>query len=68
MQNLPFNATVTVLFSEPIFFTAITQQTVVLSTGGVPVNTQFTLERNNTVLGIKPANLLSLQANMFHEL
>lgn len=67
-QNLPINATVTVLFSEPVSFTSITQQTVVLSTGGVPVNTQFTLERNNTVLRIKPANLLQLQANKFYEL
>ena len=67
-QNLPVNATVTVLFSEPVSFTSITQQTVVLSTGGVPVNTQFALERNNTVLRIKPANLLSLQANKFYEL
>ena len=67
-QTLPVNATVTVLFSEPVSFTSITQQTVVLSTGGVPVNTQFTLERNNTVLRIKPANLLPLQANKFYEL
>lgn len=67
-QNLPVNAIVTVLFSEPVSFTSITQQTVVLSTGGVPVNTQFTLERNNTVLRIKPANLLQLQANKFYEL
>ena len=67
-QNLPVNATVTVLFSEPVSFTSITQQTVVLSTGGVPVNTQFALERNNTVLRIKPANLLPLQANKFYEL
>ncbi len=67
-QNLPVNATVTVLFSEPISFTSITQQTVVLSSGGVPVNTQFALERNNTVLRIKPANLLPLQANKFYEL
>jgi len=67
-QNLPINATVTVLFSEPVAFTSITQQTVVLSTGGVPVNTQFALERNNTVLRIKPANLLQLEANKFYEL
>ena len=67
-QNLPVNATVTVLFSEPVSFASITQQTVVLSTGGVPVNTQFALERNNTVLRIKPANLLPLQANKFYEL
>ena len=67
-QTLPVNATVTVLFSEPVSFTSITQQTVVLSTGGVPVNTQFALERNNTVLRIKPANLLPLQANKFYEL
>ncbi|MEQ1794754.1 MAG: Ig-like domain-containing protein [Nitrospira sp.] len=66
--NLPVNATVTVLFSEPVSFTSITQQTVVLSSGGVPVNTQFTLERNNTVLRIKPANLLTLQASKFYEL
>lgn len=67
-QNLPINATLTVLFSEPVSFTSITQQTVVLSIGGVPVNTQLTLERNNTVLRIKPANLLQLQANKFYEL
>jgi hypothetical protein len=66
--TLPINATITVLFSEPVSFTSITQQTIVLSTGGVPVNTQFTLERNNTVLRIKPANLLTLQANKFYEL
>ena len=30
------------------------------------MNTQFTLERNNTVLRIKPANLLPLQANKFY--
>jgi large repetitive protein len=66
--TLPINATITVLFSEPVSFTSITQQTIVLSTGGVPVNMQFTLERNNTVLRIKPANLLTLQANKFYEL
>ncbi len=49
---------VTQLFSELVSFTSITQQSVVLSTGGIPVNTQFALERNNTV-----ANLLRLQAN-----
>lgn len=32
------------LFSELVSFTSITQQTVVLSTGGIPVNTQFALE------------------------
>lgn len=67
-QTLPINATVTVLFSEPVSFTSITPQTVVLSSGGVPVNTQLTLEQNNTVLRIKPANLLMLQANKFYEL
>lgn len=51
------------LFSELVSFTSITQQTVVLSTGGIPVNTQFALERNNTALRIKPANPLRLQAN-----
>ena len=65
-QTLSINATVTVQFSEPVSFTSIRQQTVVLSTGGVPVNTQFTLERNNTVLRITPANLLPLQANKFY--
>ena len=41
---------------------------MVLSPGGVPVNMQFTLEPTNTVLRIKPANLLSLLANKFYKL
>ncbi len=67
-QVLPVNASVTVLFSEPVSFPSITPETVVLSTGGVPVATQLTLEQNNTVLRIRPANLLLLQANKFYEL
>ena len=43
---------------ESVSFTANTRQAVVLSTDDVPVNVQFTLERNNTMLGIKQANLL----------
>ena len=58
----------TVLFTEWVSFTANTRQTVALSTEDVPLNTQFILERNHTVLRIKPANLLPLQANKFYEL
>lgn len=67
-QGAPINTVVVVQFSEPVSFTSITPQTVILSTGGVPVATQFTMEQNNTVLRIVPANLLPLQANKFYEL
>ena len=67
-QGAPINTVVVVQFSEPVSFTSITSQTVILSTGGVPVATQFTMEQNNRVLRIVPANLLPLQANKFYEL
>jgi hypothetical protein len=49
---------VTLLFFEPVSFTTITADGGTSFNRRRAVNVQFTLERNNTVLGIKPANPL----------
>ena|GEM_PF-3243636 len=65
--GVPTNAQVLLRFSEPIAPPTATPQNIVIAAGGVPVDTEISLEQNNTVARIKVANLLTLQSNRFYD-
>ncbi|MBI1821811.1 MAG: Ig-like domain-containing protein, partial [Nitrospirae bacterium] len=66
--NMPLNTNVVVQFNQPVAQTSINAQSVVLSKGGIPIDTGMSLEQGGTVLRIVSANLVSLTANTFFQL
>ena len=65
--GVPLNANVVVEFSEPVAGTTVSDQTVVVSSGGVVVPGEIMLERGGRVVRWKPANLELLKADTLYE-
>lgn len=66
-RDVPTNGQLLLRFSEPLAAPTVTPQTIVVASGGVPVETEVDLEQNSTVVRIRVANLLTWAPNTFYD-
>lgn len=65
--GVPVNAYVVVRFSEPMAATTVNGQTVIVSSGGVALAGELSLDPDGTVVRYKPANLILLAPDTIYE-
>lgn len=63
----PLNGIVELQFSEPVAPTSVSDQSIVVSSAGVPVAGEVGFRDNNTIVTFKPANLLQWKASTAYD-
>ncbi|MEK6536620.1 MAG: Ig-like domain-containing protein, partial [Actinomycetota bacterium] len=62
-SGFALNGVIEMQFSKPISPTSVSDQTIVVSAGGVPVAGEVGFRNNNTIVTFKPANLVLWNAS-----